>query len=77
MRRSGKNTRYPVTLHKDLRPYFDAAMAAGWSWRFTGNGHIRVESPEGRGVSIAATPRNPHRASKNLRRDLRAAGLDL
>lgn len=76
-KRSGKNTRYPTTLHKDLRPYFDVAMAAGWTWRFTGKGHIRVMSPEGHGVSIAATPRNPWRTAQNLRRDLRAAGLDL
>jgi hypothetical protein len=74
---SGKNTDRPVTLHKDLRPLFDAALAAGWTWRYTGNGHIRVSGPDGRGASIPATPRNPWRAQRNLARDLRRAGLDV
>jgi hypothetical protein len=75
--RSGKNTDRPVTLHKDLRPYFDAAIAAGWTWRFTGNGHIRITSPEGVGISMAATPRNGYRSARNLQRDLRRAGVDV
>jgi len=76
--RSGKNTGYPVTLHKDLRPLFNAALRAGWTWRFTGNGHIRITSPDGEwGISMAATPRNGYRSARNLQRDLRKAGVDV
>jgi len=42
----------------------------GWAARLTGSGHYRVTHPEGKSVTIAATPRN-ERGIWNARADLR------
>jgi len=64
------------TVPRDFRPLIDAAVAQGWQVSTTGGGHLKFQSPAGRVVFAASTP-SDWRASRNLRAELRRAGLSV
>ena len=49
----------------------------GWKVVVSGGNHLKWTSPDGPVVFSSATPSDGRRASKNLLRDLKKAGLDL
>src|SRR5271166_2296559 len=61
-------------IHPDFRPLVAAALAQGWSVTPTKGGHIKFQSPQGNVVFAGGTP-SDWRASRNLRAQLRRAGL--
>lgn len=75
MSRPGDKT---LRVHKDFRRLVQAALDAGWSWRRTGGGHVRLEPPDGtRGVTLPSTPNKASSSKRKLAGDLRRAGLDV
>ena len=76
---SGIRTRTAVQsrqVHKAVRCFVRAALAAGWTVEWTGGGHLRFSSPERDGPVIftAATP-GDRRSHQNAVAQFRRAGL--
>ena len=62
---------------KDTRQLLRRLHRQGFSSRIAKTGHVRVTSPTGATVTIAATPRRGKRGSRNARADLRRIGAQL
>lgn len=66
-----------IKLPSDVRPLAKKARKAGWSLLRTPKNHLQWVDPTGRvQVTSSGTPTDSH-AVKNLRGDLRRAGLAL
>lgn len=64
-----------VTISKQLRPLAKRARRAGWTIEQRNGGHLTWTPPDGGPYIVSSfTPSDP-RAVKNLRADLRRAGL--
>lgn len=62
---------------KALRPIIKKARKQGWKVDLTKSGHVRFKPPTSGQSIITAGTASDHRSLKNLRADLRRAGLDV
>lgn len=63
-------------VDREVRKIAKLAEKAGWTVSFTKGHHIKFTSPEGKPIFASGTP-GDHRATKNLKSDLRRAGLEI
>lgn len=63
-------------VRAELRDIVDLAEQAGWEVTGTGGGHLRFSGPDGQVVHHGSTS-SDHRAVRNLRSQLRGAGLTI
>ena len=64
-----------MTVAKELKPFAKRARKQGWQIVQKSGSHLKWIPPQGRFVVTACSP-SDHRAIKNVRADLRAAGLE-
>lgn len=62
-------------MNKDVQQLLKKLRSQGFRTRFGGSGHYRVTSPDGRTVTMAATPRSS--SLIKARADLRRIGARL
>ncbi len=62
-------------LPKQFGPLVDAALALGWTLEW--GKHAILRAPDGgQRIIVSMSPRTPDLAARQLRRDLRKAGVD-
>lgn len=73
-RRQARRTDIP----RDQRRYYDAAITAGWTITMSrGSSHTQWLSPDGATIIHASASPSDHRTTKNVRAQLRQAGVDV
>ncbi len=60
-------------MNSNARKFVRSLQREGWSWEYNGSGHIKLTSPEGMKLTMAATP-SDQRALKNVRAQVRRIG---
>ena len=64
-----------MSRDRELRALVELAEAQGWTVTPTRKSHLRFASPDGVHLVIASGTASDRRATKNLRAQLRRAGL--